>query len=58
MLFFAMAAFAKCGSSGITLYPKQNEISLHSQFIIEGHLNSQTTIRSFENRNVYLESNK
>ena len=53
-----MTAFAKCRPNGLTFYPKQNEISLNSLFIIEGYLNSQTTIRSFENRNVYLESNK
>jgi len=42
--------------SGMQFFPKQNEISLNSMFIIQGYEFSQKTINSFSNRTIYLES--
>lgn len=55
--FFLTNCFADCSDRGMRFLPIKKEISLNSIFIIEGYLNSQITIKSFKNRNVYLRSN-
>jgi hypothetical protein len=54
-LFFT-DCFADCGDRGMRFLPLKKEISLNSIFIIEGYLNSQVTVKSFKNRNVFLKS--
>lgn len=52
----AYADCIMCGGRGLVFFPQQKEISLNSMFIIQGYGSSQSTINSFKNRKVYLES--
>lgn len=54
--FVIQLAFSDCLMSGMEFFPKQKEISLHSNFIIQGYAMSQKTINSFKERKIYLES--
>ncbi|WP_040282607.1 hypothetical protein [Psychroserpens damuponensis] len=57
LLTFGMkSAFADCAGMGMQFFPSTKEISLNSMFIIQGYAFSQKTIKSFEERTIYLES--
>lgn len=47
-------SFADCSSSGMQFFPMNKTISLNPMFIIQGYYYSQQTVKSFENRNVFL----
>jgi len=49
-------ANADCMSNGMTFYPLQKEINRNSMFIIEGYAMSIKTIKTFDSRKVYLQS--
>lgn len=58
VFFYSISLFAKCGNSGIRVFPKSEEISTNSQFMIEGFAMSQQIIRNLNKENsIYLESN-
>ena len=52
----SISAHADCGQFGMSFFPKQKQISKNSMFIIQGYATSQSTISSFKNRLIYLES--
>jgi hypothetical protein len=56
LTFGIKSVFAECSMSGMQFFPKQNEISLNSMFIIQGYSFSQKTINTFKSRIIYLES--
>lgn len=49
-------AVADCTSSKMSFYPLEENISRNSMFIIEGYAMSIKTIKTFNNRKVYLQS--
>ncbi|WP_162880207.1 hypothetical protein [Mariniflexile rhizosphaerae] len=54
--FGIKSVFADCAMSGMQFFPETKEVGLNSMFIIQGYAFSQKTIKSFENRTIYLES--
>lgn len=55
--FYGFSLFAKCGMSGIWVFPNGNEIAKNSMFVIEGYAMSQKTIKRLEYGNqAFLES--
>lgn len=56
LIFGIQSGFAECGPFGMQFFPEQKEVGLNSMFIIQGFDMSQSTILSFKNRKVYLES--
>ena len=56
LIFGIKSAFADCASMGMEFLPSTKEISLNSMFIIQGYAFSQKTIKSFNDRTIYLES--
>jgi len=44
-----------CASNGLSFFPSEKEISLNSNFIIEGYAMSQKTIINLKDKMVYLE---
>lgn len=49
-------SFADCADSGMRFFPKHRNISFNPFFIIEGFQYSQSTIKSFKKRKVYLKT--
>lgn len=57
-IFAIKSSFAECSMSGMYFFPETKKISVNSMFIIQGYSFSQETIKSFEERKVYLESDE
>lgn len=55
LTFGTQLTFAECTVGGIQFFPKQQEISINSMFMIQGYYLSQETIRDLKKMIVYLE---
>lgn len=58
LLIGMQLSFADCATNGMQFFPLQKEISLNSNFIIQGYATSKRTVESFRNRKIFLESDK